>query len=186
MKKRFVVLGLLLLCLGGKAQDAYVPSPENLEARKEFQDSKFGIFLHWGLYSMLAQGEWVMTNQNLDHMEYRKLASAFYPSRFDAAEWVAAIKAAGAKYICFTTRHHEGFSMFDSRFTDYNIVKATPFGRDVLKELAEEWDKIASLLFSSGLGPGRLLSVGADRTWYGTYDPWRMENVLSVYERSDY
>ena len=71
MKKRFVVLGLLLLCLGGKAQDAYVPSPENLEARKEFQDSKFGIFLHWGLYSMLAQGEWVMTNQNLDHMEYR-------------------------------------------------------------------------------------------------------------------
>ena len=64
MKKRFVVLGLLLLCLGGKAQDAYVPSPENLEARKEFQDSKFGIFLHWGLYSMLAQGEWVMTNQN--------------------------------------------------------------------------------------------------------------------------
>ena len=165
MKKRFVVLGLLLLCLGGKAQDAYVPSPENLEARKEFQDSKFGIFLHWGLYSMLAQGEWVMTNQNLDHMEYRKLASAFYPSRFDAAEWVAAIKAAGAKYICFTTRHHEGFSMFDSRFTDY---------------------KIASLLFSSGLGPGRLLSVGADRTWYGTYDPWRMENVLSVYERSDY
>ena len=79
MKKRFVVLGLLLLCLGGKAQDAYVPSPENLEARKEFQDSKFGIFLHWGLYSMLAQGEWVMTNQNLDHMEYRKLASAFYP-----------------------------------------------------------------------------------------------------------
>ena len=141
MKKRFVVLGLLLLCLGGKAQDAYVPSPENLEARKEFQDSKFGIFLHWGLYSMLAQGEWVMTNQNLDHMEYRKLASAFYPSRFDAAEWVAAIKAAGAKYICFTTRHHEGFSMFDSRFTDYNIVKATPFGRDVLKELAEECHK---------------------------------------------
>ena len=57
MKKRFVVLGLLLLCLGGKAQDAYVPSPENLEARKEFQDSKFGIFLHWGLYSTLAQGE---------------------------------------------------------------------------------------------------------------------------------
>ena len=57
MKKRFVVLGLLLLCLGGKAQDAYVPSPENLEARKEFQDSKFGIFLHWGLYSMLAQGD---------------------------------------------------------------------------------------------------------------------------------
>ena len=64
MKKRFVVLGLLLLCLGGKAQDAYVPSPENLEARKEFQDSKFGIFLHWGLYSMLAKRKedaWILS-----------------------------------------------------------------------------------------------------------------------------
>lgn len=141
MKKIAIILLIILCGLNGWAQEKYVPSPENLEARKQFQDNKFGIFLHWGLYSMLAQGEWVMTNQNLDHMEYRKLASGFYPSRFNADEWVAAIKAAGAKYICFTTRHHEGFSMWDTQFSDYNIVKATPFKRDVLKELADACHK---------------------------------------------
>lgn len=141
MKRILIVLFLFLLGLDGWAQQAYVPTVENLESRKEFQDSKFGIFLHWGLYSLLAQGEWVMTNHNLNHLEYRKLASAFYPSKFNAAEWVSAIKAAGAKYICFTTRHHEGFSMFNSQVTDYNVVKATPFARDILKELADECHK---------------------------------------------
>ena len=141
MKKYGGVLILCLFMLSTWAQQTYVPSQENLQARKEFQDNKFGIFLHWGLYSMLAQGEWVMTNRNLDHLEYRKLASGFYPSKFNAAEWVAAIKASGAKYICFTTRHHEGFSMWHTRYSDYNIVDATPFKRDVLKELADECKK---------------------------------------------
>ncbi len=141
MKGIGVILLLVVWSLSGIAQKGYVPAPENLKARKEFQDNKFGIFLHWGLYSMLAQGEWVMTNQNLNHLEYRKLASGFYPSRFDAAEWVAAIKASGAKYICITTRHHEGFSMWNTQYSDYNIVKATPFQRDILKELAEECKK---------------------------------------------
>ena len=141
MKGIGVILLLVVWSLSGIAQKGYVPAPENLKARKEFQDNKFGIFLHWGLYSMRAQGEWVMTNQNLNHLEYRKLASGFYPSRFDAAEWVAAIKASGAKYICITTRHHEGFSMWNTQYSDYNIVKATPFQRDILKELAEECKK---------------------------------------------
>lgn len=120
---------------------AYRPSEENLAARKEFADSKFGIFLHWGIYSMFGQGEWYMQNEGVDCHEYAKAASGFYPSRFDAAEWVAAFKAAGAKYICFTTRHHDGFSMFDTSYSDYNIVDATPFGRDVLKELSDECHK---------------------------------------------
>ena len=141
MRKSLSIFLLCLLSLAGRSQGNYVPAPENLEARKEFQDNKFGIFLHWGIYSMLAQGEWVMTNQNLNHLEYRKLASGFYPSKFNAAEWVAAIKASGAKYICFTSRHHDGFSMWDTKFSDYNIVKATPFQRDVLKELSEECKK---------------------------------------------
>lgn len=75
MKGIGVILLLVVWSLSGIAQKGYVPAPENLKARKEFQDNKFGIFLHWGLYSMLAQGEWVMTNQNLNHLEYRKLAS---------------------------------------------------------------------------------------------------------------
>ena len=136
-----VIVAALLLSGGGlAAQEAaeYVPGAENLKAREEFQDNKFGIFLHWGLYSMPGQGEWYMNTGNIDRCEYEKLASAFYPSRFDAAEWVSAIKASGAKYICITSRHHDGFSMFDTEYSDYNIVDATPFGRDVLKELADE------------------------------------------------
>jgi alpha-L-fucosidase len=116
----------------------YVPTTENLKARQEFADSKLGIFIHWGIYSMFAQGEWYMTNANIDNKEYAKAASAFYPIGFDAKEWVSAIKAAGAKYICFTSRHHDGFSMWDTEQSDYNIVDATPFGRDVIKELADE------------------------------------------------
>ena len=119
----------------------YTPTPENLQARQEFQDNKFGIFLHWGIYSMTAQGEWYMNNRNIHRDEYAKLASGFYPSRFNAAEWVSAIKASGAKYICITSRHHDSFSMFDTKESDFNIVDATPFKRDILKELADECHK---------------------------------------------
>ena len=116
----------------------YSPTTENLERRKEFADSKFGIFIHWGIYSMMGDGEWVMTNQNIKHKRYSQLAAGFYPSKFNAKEWIDIIKSSGAKYLCFTSRHHDGFSMFHSDFTDYNIVDATPYKRDVLKELAEE------------------------------------------------
>lgn len=123
------------------AERKYVPSDEIIAAQKVFQDNKFGVFIHWGIYSMLGQGEWVMTNQNINYQEYAKLVSGFYPIRFDAAEWVAAIKASGAQYICITSRHHDGFSMFHTKMSPYNIVDATPFGRDVLKELADECAK---------------------------------------------
>ena len=119
----------------------YVPTSENLQARKEFQDNKFGVFLHWGIYSMTARGEWYMNDRNIHRDEYAKLASGFYPSKFDAAQWVSAIKASGAKYITITSRHHDSFSMFDTAESDVNIVDATPFKRDVLKELADECHK---------------------------------------------
>ena len=83
---------------------------------------------------MFGQGEWYMNDAGIDCQEYAKAASGFYPSRFDADEWISIFKNAGAKYICFTTRHHDSFSMFDTKFSDYNIVKATPFKRDVVKE----------------------------------------------------
>lgn len=118
----------------------YVPTPENLEARQTFSDQRFGIFLHWGIYSMFAQGEWYMQNANIHRDEYAKAADAFYPHRFDAKKWIADIKAAGAKYICFTTRHHDGFSMFDSKLSDYNIMN-TPYGKDIVKQLADECHK---------------------------------------------
>ena len=115
-----------------------MPAPENLAARQAFADGRFGIFLHWGLYAMLGQGEWTMTNLDLNYREYEKLAGGFYPAKFDARAWVTAFREAGARYICFTTRHHDGFSMFHTGQSPYNIVDATPFARDVVKELAEE------------------------------------------------
>ena len=139
MKKVVLALVLLftfVLCIIAQP-NVYVPAKENMEARKQFQDNKFGIFLHWGLYCMLATGEWTMNDNNLNYKEYAKLAGGFYPSKFDADKWVSQIKASGAKYICITTRHHEGFSMFNTQYSDYNIVKATPFKRDILKELAD-------------------------------------------------
>lgn len=143
MKKHILIFTLLFSVLySSYAQStSYEPTAENLKAREEFQDSKFGIFIHWGLYAMLASGEWTMTVNDLDHHEYAKLAGGFYPSKFSAKEWVTTIKDSGAKYITITTRHHDGFSMFDSKFTDYTITKATPFKRDILKELAEECEK---------------------------------------------
>lgn len=141
MKTILLAFSFLMTFFFSFAQTAYMPSVENLKSRQEFQDDKFGIFLHWGLYSMLATGEWTMTNNNLNYKEYAKLAGGFYPSKFNAAEWVAAIKASGARYICFTTRHHEGFSMFNSQYTDYDVVDATPFHRDIVKELADECHK---------------------------------------------
>ena len=146
MKTHFITfLFLIGMSLGISsrlhAQSSYQPGEENLKAREEFQDNKFGIFLHWGLYAMLATGEWTMTNNNLNYKEYAKLAGGFYPSKFDADKWVAAIKASGAKYICLTSRHHDGFSMFDTQYSDFNIVKATPFKRDIIKELAAACSK---------------------------------------------
>jgi len=137
--RRLLFICLLVLATGNRVpgQTAYVPAPENLKARKDFASNRFGIFLHWGLYSLFGQGEWYMTNANIDCHEYAKAAQAFYPHRFDAKAWVGAIKAAGAKYICFTTRHHEGFSMWDTKESGYNIMN-TPYGKDILKQLADE------------------------------------------------
>lgn len=134
MKKISTLLLLMVACLTASAQ--YQASPEILKARTEFQDNKFGIYIHWGLYSMLGNGEWVMSNRNINYKEYTHLADGFYPSKFDAEEWVKAFKAAGARYVTFTTRHHDGFSMFKTSANNYNIVDGTPFHRDVLKELA--------------------------------------------------
>ena len=142
MKKLFMIMATsltlaLAAAVSASAQEGYVPSQENIKAREDFEDMRFGVFIHWGIYSMYAQGEWYLNNGKLDAQEYAKAAGGFYPSRFDAREWVKAIKAAGAKYITFTSRHHDGFSMFDTAASDYDIMDATPFKRDIIGELAQ-------------------------------------------------
>lgn len=147
---KILSLGALLLTMNKPAaaqQSDYVPTPENLKAREWFQDAKFGLFIHWGVYSTLGDGEWVMHNRKIRIQEYEKLPEFFNPTAFDAAEWVALAKAAGMKYITITSKHHDGFAMFDSKVSDYDIVDRTPYKKDVLKALADECHRQGVKLF---------------------------------------
>lgn len=141
MKKLILSIAIIASAVLSASAQGYEPTKENLQSRKEFAEDRFGIFIHWGIYSMFAQGEWYLQNVGLNRDEYAKAADAFYPHRFDAKEWVSAIKASGAKYVCFTTRHHDSFSMWNTAESEFNIVDATPFKRDVLAELAAECEK---------------------------------------------
>ena len=136
MKRFFSLLAALTLCLAAAAQ-SYTPSPENLQARDAFQQHRLGIFLHWGIYATYAQGEWYLQTAGLNKDDYAVAAESFCPAKFDARAWARAFKDAGAGYVTLTSRHHDGFSMFKTAASDYNIVDGTPFGRDVVGELAE-------------------------------------------------
>jgi alpha-L-fucosidase len=131
---------LTLLVLRANAQSDQ-PSAANLAARRWFQDAKFGMFIHWGVYSTLQDGEWVMQIRKIPIADYEKLPSQFNPEKFNAAEWVALAKSAGMKYITITSKHHDGFAMFDSQVSDWTIVKRTPWKKDPLKMLADECHK---------------------------------------------
>ncbi len=125
--------------------------PPRDEARERrlawFREAKFGMFVHWGLYAIPAGiwkgkevpglGEWIMFRARIPVKEYAQLAKQFNPTRFNANEWVQIARSAGMRYFVITAKHHDGFAMYDSRVTDYDIVDATPFGRDPMKELAE-------------------------------------------------
>ncbi len=114
---------------------------------EQFQDMKFGLFIHWGLYAVPAGewkgdyvrgiGEWIQKRKEIPIAEYEKLAEEFNPIKFDAEEWSQLAEDAGMKYMVITSKHHDGFAMYHSRASDYNIIDRTPFGRDPLKELAE-------------------------------------------------
>lgn len=134
--KAAVCFAAAVLTVNVNAQGTYVPSPENIASRQELDEARFGIFIHWGIYAMLGQGEWVMEVEKLPYSEYSRLMDGFYPSKFNADEWVSAFKSSGARYMTITSRHHDGFSMFDTKASDYKVTN-TPFGRDVLKEIAD-------------------------------------------------
>jgi alpha-L-fucosidase len=115
-----------------------------------FHEAKFGLFIHWGIYSIPAGewdgkkiegSEWIQYIANIPCNQYDQLARQFNPAKFNAKEWVSLAKQAGMKYIVITTKHHDGFCMYDSKLTDFDIVDATPYGKDPMKELAEECKK---------------------------------------------
>jgi len=152
---RILVVSLLaiFLCLQINAQEGYVPTQENLDNREWFQDAKFGLFVHWGVYSIMGGGgdqgiaEWIMERKNIPVVQYEKLPGFFNPVQFDPVEWVSMVKKAGMKYITITSKHHDGFAMYDSKVSDYNIVDATPYGKDVIRMLKEECDRQGIKLF---------------------------------------
>jgi len=135
------------------AQEDYQPAPENLENREWFQDAKFGLFVHWGVYSIMGGGgdegiaEWIMNRKEIPIVAYEKLPGFFYPVNFDPARWVAMVKKAGMKYITITSKHHDGFAMYHSEVSPYNVVDATPYGKDVIRMLKEECDRQGIKLF---------------------------------------
>ncbi|HEX3051773.1 MAG TPA: alpha-L-fucosidase [Aggregatilineaceae bacterium] len=102
---------------------------------EQFQDRRFGMFIHWGLYAILGRGEWIMHVERISPTDYRPLAQKFNPVRFNADQWVNIAADAGQKYMVITSRHHDGFSMYDTALSDYKVTN-TPFGRDPLDELA--------------------------------------------------
>jgi alpha-L-fucosidase len=154
MKRSVLTWILVALHIGGAGLRADEPGqPEAAERMEWFRDAKFGMMIHWGIYStrggIAPDGspqkakytEWYQSANKLPYTEYSKLAKDFNPVEFDADEWVQIAKKAGMKYITITSKHHDGFCLFDSAHTDYDIMDATPYKRDVLMELREACDK---------------------------------------------
>ena len=139
-------LSALCAC-GAIAQSKPAPAPRSQDEKMQwFREAKFGLFIHWGLYAVPAGewkgqpiagiGEWIMNRAKIPVKEYEQLATQFNPVKFNAEEWVKMAEDAGMKYIVITSKHHDGFAMYGSQVSKYNIVDATPFKRDPLKELA--------------------------------------------------
>lgn len=174
----------------------YTPTPENLVARERFQDLKLGMFIHWGPAMTLQDGEWVMENRHLTIAEYETLPALFNPTAFNADEWVAFAKASGFRYITLTTKHHDGFALWDTKASDWGIMTRSPFKRDIVKELSEACRKAGMPLFfyysqldwhhldyfprgTTGKGAGRPESGTFDR--YLDYMDAQLTELLSNY-----
>ena len=147
MKKLYLICISLFLSAQTFAQNNNnsAASKQNDMRMQWWKDAKFGMFIHWGIYSVpsgkwgetTTYGEWIMHSAKIPRAEYAAFAKKFNPTGFNADEWVKLAKDAGQKYIVITSKHHDGFAMFGSKADPYNIVDATPFKRDILKELAE-------------------------------------------------
>jgi alpha-L-fucosidase len=144
----WLIAGAPHVPVASQARGANAPADAAREQRlKWFREAKYGLFIHWGLYAIPAGewngraipglGEWIMFRAPVPVREYERLAARFNPVKYNADEWVQLAQDAGMKYIVITSKHHDGFAMFGSKVSPYNVVNATPFKRDILKELAD-------------------------------------------------
>jgi alpha-L-fucosidase len=172
----------LILCVLIQAHLLLPLAAKTIDSNDRFawlEHAKFGLFIHWGLYSQVGKGEWHMNNQKVPIEEYSLLAKSFNPTNFNAAEWVGIAKDAGMKYIVITSKHHDGFALFGSNASAYNIVDATPFKRDVIAELKEACD-------AAGIKLGLYYSHAQD--WYhrGGMSTYNWKEPSSMEEMNDY
>ena len=154
MKKLFLfftavaILSVMINCTGSMSENKEkAESAAPHDKMLWWKDAKFGMFIHWGVYSVPAGvykghkikgvGEWIMNRAKIPVAEYREYAKSFDPVKYNAEEWVSIAEDAGMKYMVITSKHHDGFAMFDSKVTDWDIVDATPYKKDVLKPLVK-------------------------------------------------
>ena len=149
MKARIIILFAFFFFIPTNAQDIVKETKEERDKRMEWwRDARFGLFIHWGLYAIPAgewngktnYAEWIRNQAEIPIDEYDKFVGQFNPVKFDADKWVSTAKNAGMKYIVITSKHHDGFCLFDSKFTDYDVM-STPFKRDILNDLSEACKK---------------------------------------------
>jgi len=151
-----LVLGVSLMLSGHEGESH--PADENPsltlpQTRRQFWTDRYGLFIHWGISSTLCDGDSVFRDRKLSPAEIRRVATFFNPQKFDAAQWVNVAKSAGMRYIAFTCRQSDGLAMWDSKVSDWNVVKQTPFGRDVVKDLASECQKQGIRLYLDYVPP---------------------------------
>ena len=190
--KKILFLALataFLMACNNNPKNASTDPEQNTQAdiMEWWRDARFGMFIHWGLYAIPAgeyQGErtkaknaeWIMHHLQIPIAEYEKLAPQFNPVKFDAEQWVSIARNAGMKYIVITSKHHDGFCLWDSEVSNYDIIDATPFGRDILQELAEACEK-------QGIALGFYYSImdwhhpQAQAIWEPDYNKWRGDSV---------
>ena len=141
MKSRTFMIVVLMTCLSMISQLTEAQLPKETEAQKTqrlkwWTDARFGMFIHWGLYALPARHEWVKNNERMTNEQYQKYFDIFNPDMFNPHEWARMAKEAGMKYVVLTAKHHEGFCLWDSKYTDYKSTN-TPFGKDIIKEYVE-------------------------------------------------
>jgi alpha-L-fucosidase len=154
MKRLFIVLFIAVFISQNAISQQKIwdeTEEEKTERLQWWTDARFGMFIHWGLYAQAARHEWVQKRERISDEDYQKYFELFNPDLFDPAEWAKKAKAAGMKYAVITSKHHEGFCMFESDYTDYNIMN-TPYGKDIIQEWVEAFR-------NEGLGIGFYYSL---------------------------